>query len=98
MDAKAEAIIRSKLRGLEKKLVLERAELCVQEEVQKFLLEWELALCSGEHLPEPIQLIRTLLVKGFYLPGQTRAFGYLKDCESERKMPAEPQLLKILLF
>ena len=90
-------MVKSRLRGLERKLIFELAEQGVEHEVEQFLLKWDIAQCFGQPLPESLELIHRLLDEGFYLRGRTRAFSYLSDCRHEGTMPEKKQLLHILL-
>ena len=90
-------MVMSKLKSLEKRMALERAEQQVTHEIGQFLLRWEVAQDFEQSLPDPHELIKTLLDEGFYLRSQAAAFSYLWECRREKKVPGQKRLIQILL-
>ncbi len=86
-----------RLRVLERKLAAERAQLIVEEQVDKYHLQWELAVERGEEPPMFRELLAALRREGFYSPSGARAHGYLRDCYLERRVPDHVEIIRRLL-
>ena len=50
-------MVGARLRRLERQLVLERAEQEVASQVDRLLLEWDVAQCFGRPLPQPFEFV-----------------------------------------
>ena len=87
----------ARLRSLERRLVLERAEEEVECQVDQLLLEWDVALYLERPLPQPFEFINRIMDAGFYLPTRIKAVHYISECKQEGKVPERRELLQILL-
>ena len=90
-------MVGARLRRLERQLVLERAEQEVASQVDRLLLEWDVAQCFGRPLPQPFEFVNGIMDAGFYLPTKMRAVHYPSGCRMEGKLPERLRLLQILL-
>ena len=85
------------LRYLERRLVLERTEIGVQEAVDRLLGRWDQALSEGSAPPDPLDFASTLVKAGFHLHTTHRALSYLDECQAEASLPDRDRLLRVLL-
>ncbi len=90
-------MVKSQLRRLERQLVLERAEEEVCSQVDRLLLEWDVAQCFKKPLPQPFEFVNRIMNEGFYLPTRIKAVHYLSECKAGGKLPDRRVLLQILL-
>ena len=90
-------MVRSKLRSLERKLVLERAEQRVGFHVDRLVQDWDLAAAQEKPRPDPLEFIKDLLNEGIYLPTYPRALNYLDECRREERLPEARRLMQILV-
>ena len=90
-------MVNSRLRSLERKLVLERAEVLLEGRVHNLALEWDAAKYFGRSPPEPMDFILDIINQGFFLRSNIKALSYLEECKREGKVPEERRLSQILL-
>jgi len=89
--------VRSRLRSLERKLVLERAEVQVEALVGQLVQKWEWYVNEGWPHPDPMDFIHQLFDAGFYLRSNVKAISYLEKCKWEDEIPEQRRLCQILL-
>ena len=90
-------MVRTRLRNLERKLVMERAETCIEHEVDNLMLRWDVAQCFGKPIPDSFEFVWRLRDEGFHLPSYSSVINYLSECKHEGKQPDKRRLLQILL-
>ncbi len=90
-------MVNSRLRSLERKLVLERAEVQVEALVIQLVQKWEWYAYEARPLPDPMEFIDQLFDAGFYLRSNLKAISYLEECKRDGKVPEERRLCQILL-
>jgi hypothetical protein len=90
-------MVRAKLRGLERKLVLERAEVRLEGMVNNLAIQWNTARQLDWPLKEPIDFIREINDQGFFPRLSIKALTYLEECKREGILPDQMHLLQILL-
>ncbi len=78
------------LRSLERKLVLERAEVQVEALVSQLVQKWD-------GYADSMEFIDQIVDAGFYLRSTVKAISYLEECKQEGKVPEERRLCQILL-
>ena len=89
--------MRSTLRKLQRRLVLERAQVECTRLTGELIQHWTWAHANGQPLPDPREFIRRVILSGFYLPSGAQATSYLYDCIHDCRIPEEDRLLSILL-
>ena len=90
-------MVRTRLRALERKLVLERAEVRLERMVSNLVLEWGVAKHFGRQIPEPMDFIPNIIREGFFPRSSIKALYYLEECKREDQLPEQRRLLQILL-
>ncbi len=90
-------MVRARLRALERKLVLERADHRVEFRVGELVREWESAVQEGGPTPEPLDFIGRIIDEGIFLPTFSSVINYLEDCRYGDTVPAEKALFGRLL-
>lgn len=90
-------MVRARLRALERKLVLERAEVCLEGMVNNLVIQWNIAKQMGWPLTEPIDFIRNTIEQGFFFRRNLKALSYLEECKRENTLPDQRRLIQILL-
>ena len=90
-------MVRSRLRTLERKLVIERAEQRISFLVEQLVKEWDWAAYQGKPSPDPFDFIGQVIDEGFYLPTFSKAVRYLDDCSDESKVPDTKAIFQRLL-
>ena len=88
---------RSRLRGLERKLVFQRAEDLVAELVQQLAEDWEWATHHEEPRPDPLDFVKHLIDDGVYLPTFPRVINYLEERRRSGDAPDSRRLCQMLL-
>jgi len=89
--------VRSRLRSLERKLVLERAEVQVEGLVSQLVQKWDWYAYKEWPLPDSMEFIDQLFDAGFYFRANLKAVSYLEECKRNGKVPEERRLCQILL-
>ena len=91
-------MVKSRLRNLERKLVMERAELQIDLLVEQLVRRWDYAVYQGWSTPDSMEFIEQLLDAGFYLLNANMStIRYIEECRREDKIPEQKRLLQILL-
>ena len=90
-------MVNSRLRSLERKLVLERAEIQVAALVSQLVQKWDWYANEGRPLPDSMEFINQLFNAGFYLKSNLKAISYLEECQRDENVPEERRLCRILL-
>ena len=81
MVQKESEVVKARLRSLERRLALERAELEVGSQVDRVCLEWDVALCFGSPIPDSFEFVNRIMDAGFYLPTNVQAVHFLHECK-----------------
>ena len=89
--------MRSTLRKLHRRLVLERAQVECSRLTGELLHQWSCASANGQPLPDPLAFIQRLCRAGFYLPTLPTGASYLYQCRHDGSIPDEQRLWGILL-
>ena len=89
--------MRSGLRRLERKIVLERTVLGVQRLVDDLLRRWDMALHQDCPEPDALDFAAALVDAGFFLPTTITAISYLSECRSQHSLPDRERLLHVLM-
>ena len=97
MGQEEQSVVNAQLRSLERKLVMERAEVAVKQQVHNLMLAWEVALCFGKPLPDPFDFIWGIRDDGFNLRTYSATIEHLSECKRESRQPDEKRLLQMLL-
>ena len=90
-------MVRWRLRGLERKLVFQRAEDLVARRVQQLIEDWERATHREEPCPDPRDFVNHLIDDGVYLPTFPRVINYLELCRGSADTPDPRRLRRMLL-
>ena len=90
-------MVRTKLRALERTLVLERAEVCLEGMVNNLAIQWNIATQMGWPLTEPMEFIEQVIDQGFYFCGNVKALNYLEECKRKGELPDQRRLIQIFL-
>ncbi len=90
-------MVRARLRSLERKLVLERADQGVRILVGDLVSKWYWAVEEGKPIPDPHDFIGRVIDDGFFLPTLASVMSYLEDCGCQGIIPEEKSLFRQLL-
>ena len=90
-------MVRARLRSLERKLVLERADQGVRILVGDLVSEWYWAVEEGKPIPVPHDFVGRVIDDGFFLPTLASVLNYLEDCLHQGTIPDENSLFRRLL-
>ena len=84
--------MKARLRTLERRLVSERFELGLTLFVHQLLARWQIS-----NAPDCLDIGRSLVLAGFYLPSIKTAINYLERCSRRNAMPDADHLRRLLL-
>ena len=89
--------MRSTLRALERRLVVERAEVAARAVVDDLVPQWQQA--RGEKRPrsQRLDLLPYLVKAGVHSPLAPAAMNYLERCKRDDIQPDRQRLLRMLL-
>ena len=90
-------MVRTRLRALEKRLVLERVEVCLEGMVNNLVIQWNVATHMDWPLTEPKDFIHEIIGRGFFSRGNIKALNYLEECKRNGELPEQRRLIQILL-
>ncbi len=90
-------MVRAKLRAMERKLVLERAEVCLEGMVNNLVIQWNAAMQMDWPLTDPMDFIQDVIGRGFFTRGNVKALNYLEECKGKRELPDQRRLIQIFL-
>ena len=82
----------ARVRALERKLVLERAEVIVPSIVETYVHEWD-----PDDPDYPLELAARIRRAGIVLPGYGNTLGYLDTCRRKNQTPNPKHLTYALL-
>ena len=85
------------LRSLEKRLVVERTEVCVVPRVNDLLSDWEDDLSHDRPTADPLDFVVRLVRSGFCLTTGSKAFAYLDECRRGKSLPDRRRVLQLLM-
>ncbi len=89
--------LRSRVRALQRKLALPRAQLVLQRMADELCQEWSCAQAEAQLIPHPQAFVRHVAKAGFRLPSFSAVVRYLERCRSETRLPDSLHLLRTLL-
>lgn len=89
--------LRSRVRALQRKLALPRAQLILQRMADELCQQWSCAQVEGQPLPHPQAFVLQVAKAGFRLPSFLAVVRYLERCRSETRLPDSLHLLRTLL-
>ena len=90
-------MVRTSLRALERKLVLERAEVCLEGMVNNLVIQWNIAMQKDWPLTEPMDFIQDIIGRGYYTRGNANALNYLEECKRNGELPDQRRLIQMFL-
>ena len=90
-------MVRARLRALERKLVLERAEVCLEGMVNNLVIQWNIAMQMNLPLSDPMDFIQEIIGRGFFPRGNIKALNYLEECKRTSELPEQRRLIQIFL-
>lgn len=84
--------MKTRLRTLERRLVSERFELGLTLFIYQLLARWQIS-----NAPDGLDIGRSLVLAGFYLPSIKAAINYVEACSRRNAMPDANRLRRMLL-
>ena len=90
-------MVRTMLRALEKRMVMERADQRMSFLVRGLVSQWYWAVQKGKPIPGPHDFVGRVIDDGFFLPTLASVMSYLEDCRRQGTIPDEKSLFRRLL-